>query len=879
MHPVSLEFQAFGPYKGKEFISFNDLARDGLFLICGETGSGKTMILDAITFALYGQSSGNNRDDLEQLRCNRCDPQDATYVKFVFEEGGQVYSFERRLEMKRKNLSAKQSALRLNEEGVWVPLFENCKAKEMTAKAAEIIGLNYDQFRQVIILPQGKFEKLLTSKSDEKEAILVSIFGADKWQKIANKYYDAARAKMDELSEVKSKREAVLREEDCATIGDLKRKAEEKEQEKAGLEAEYRAAAYEKKEAELEAKKTLAASFAQLRQLQGQQKMLEARAEEIAGDEAKLNVASSAEKARIPIERVKEAETHKAERKKALEDLTGKSGRAGEAFREAETRLKAHEDRLAERQGWETEKTVLGTKTAVYEQLDSLKEEAEAAEKAVSSAETALADARSKLDEAARKTGDRYGELNAAIEGTKQLRASYMAGITGFIAEELKENEPCPVCGSLTHPNKASVLEGCANKEDVEAAEAKEERARKSWQNADNDRKAWDETVKEKTGSLAAAKAAYEAKHAEFEAAKQHLVEGIASLAALKDRIEKLGSDIARYDADRTALSDACRAARQTKEGLETQTASAKEELLKAEEKAASAEKALQDVLASIGFADPGVAAAAMLTEDGRAELSKKIEQYRGSLKTVREQAEAKAAELQGMAEPDPAQIALQSEEIASAKAEYNRKHGALTAECGRLQEKYGQLAADSEKYEAEIREAEDDLTFAKNLRGDTGIGLQRYVLGIMFSSVIKAANEMLKKVHGGRYQLFRTDDKVSGTNKRGLDLKVYDSYSGGDEGRSVSTLSGGEKFLASLALSIGMSAIAKTGGVNIDGIFIDEGFGSLDNDSIDDALDILSSIQKAHGMVGIISHVEVLRSNIPTKIQVIKKRETSTIR
>ena len=148
-----------------------------------------------------------------------------------------------------------------------------------------------------------------------------------------------------------------------------------------------------------------------------------------------------------------------------------------------------------------------------------------------------------------------------------------------------------------------------------------------------------------------------------------------------------------------------------------------------------------------------------------------------------------------------------------------------------------------------------------------------------MFSSVIKAANEMLRKVHGGRYQLFRTDEKVDGSNKRGLDLKVYDSYAGGSEGRSVSTLSGGEKFLASLALSIGMSTIAKTGGVNIDGIFIDEGFGSLDNDSIDDALDILGSIQKAHGMVGIISHVEVLRSNIPTKIQVVKKREGSTIK
>ncbi|MBP5750522.1 MAG: hypothetical protein J6X24_07010, partial [Firmicutes bacterium] len=460
----------------------------------------------------------------------------------------------------------------------------------------------------------------------------------------------------------------------------------------------------------------------------------------------------------------------------------------------------------------------------------------------------------------------------------RNLRAGYMAGITGFIAAELRENEPCPVCGSTVHPSKASIVEGSATKEDVEEAEVKEDQARKTWQNADSDRKNCDESVTEKSSALVQARADYEAKNAEYEAAKQHLVEGIASLDALNARIEQLGNDIARYDKDRESLSEALDAAKQAKESARAQAESAGEELRRAESAAEAEQQVLAGVLAEIGFADPDAAAAAMLTESGRAELSRTIEQYNGSLRTVRGQISEKAAALQGLEEPDLAQVESRLGEISQAKADYNRQHGALTTEHKRLQDKYVQLAKDSEKYETEIREAEDDFTFAKNLRGDTGVGLQRYVLGIMFSSVIRAANDMLKKVHGGRYQLFRTDEKVAGSNKRGLDLKVYDSYAGGEEGRSVATLSGGEKFLASLALSIGMSAIAKTGGVNIDGIFIDEGFGSLDNDSIDDALDILSSIRMAHGMVGIISHVELLRSNIPTKVQVVKKRETSTI-
>lgn len=169
-------------------------------------------------------------------------------------------------------------------------------------------------------------------------------------------------------------------------------------------------------------------------------------------------------------------------------------------------------------------------------------------------------------------------------------------------------------------------------------------------------------------------------------------------------------------------------------------------------------------------------------------------------------------------------------------------------------------------------------MEFAKKLRGDSGIGLQRYVLAILFQQVIGEANRMLGKVHGGRYHLYRSDDKGKG-NKRGLELKVYDNRRPDTEGRSVSMLSGGEKFLVSLALSIGMSTVAQKGGVQIEALFIDEGFGTLDDSSIHDAMEVLESVRRSSGMIGIISHVQLLESNIPTHLEVVKSGSGSCLR
>lgn len=198
MKPLYLELQAFGPYVEKQTVDFQKLSEKGIFLIKGKTGSGKTTVFDAMTFALYGGGSGENekskngRNDLEEWRCSQADDNIDTYVSFTFSVYGRKYRFTRKLVKKRVKFSAEYEAGEIDEEGNVIPFFENPKKDSLTEKAEELIGLSKEQFRQVVLLPQGQFEIFLTASSKDKEKILQNIFESEKWEKYAEKFFDAA---------------------------------------------------------------------------------------------------------------------------------------------------------------------------------------------------------------------------------------------------------------------------------------------------------------------------------------------------------------------------------------------------------------------------------------------------------------------------------------------------------------------------------------------------------------------------------------------------------------------------------------------------------------------------------------------------------------
>ena len=221
MKPISVRFRCFGPYMEEQFIDFTQLEPSGLFLISGETGAGKTTILDAICYALYNQSSGSIRGKgLSVMRCKQAQKSDITLAEFVFSANGTRYKFLRTLEFKRKNARDEHQCWE-ERDGAFVPLFENPKDSNVTAMAQNLIGLTYDQFRQVIILPQGQFEKLLISDSDEKEKILVTLFHASRWQRVAEEVYRRVRERETALKLERQKCADKLREYGCETTQQL----------------------------------------------------------------------------------------------------------------------------------------------------------------------------------------------------------------------------------------------------------------------------------------------------------------------------------------------------------------------------------------------------------------------------------------------------------------------------------------------------------------------------------------------------------------------------------------------------------------------------------------------------------------------------------
>ena len=773
MRPIKVEFQAFGPYAGLETVDFEAVALQGLFLICGKTGIGKTMILDAMTFALYGKSSGNGRDDLEAMRCTRADDDTPTFVKFEFENNGEYYLFERRLEKKRVKLSASYNLMKKDENGVWRVMFENPKEKLLNEKAEEIIGLTYNQFRQVIVLPQGQFEKFLTSGSDEKEKIL-------------SYFCEEAEERRNSLRETRERIIRSLSEEQCETTGQLELKiAGLKEQEEA-LTKEFKKHDYDN---DIRSQQEI---LAVIKNLNGLKEAFDKRK----NDEEKA--------------------------KKAAQEIKEAADEAAAALKEHLKKESDNEDKKALVIRYEG-------KRGDYEGIDKAEKELALRSKKAKDLKMAADEAKKNYDAFAPLLKKLRNEFEALKSKHSLLLDSYIAGITGELAEELKEGSPCPVCGSTNHPKKAPKSPDSVSREQVDAKKEEEDQKYKDLQDKISEQEKAKAVLDEKLSDAVKADTDALEAGAVLDAMRKNLVPGIGTLKELNDSIDGLNKQIKAY-ADR--------------------------------------KKRLEDG-ESRGREAYGRALAAIETAEGESKAAGK------AYEKARE--EAKQG-LKGEAEPDEQKCHDAIDHAIQAKEEYGKSRVLLENDIKRLTDKLKTLKEEGKDIEERIRTAEQDHAFAKRLRGDSGTGLQRYVLGIMFSSVVAAANRMLEMVHGGRYRLYRSDDKAQGSNKRGLELKVFDNLSGEHDGRFVSTLSGGEKFLVSLALSIGMSTVAAKSGISMEALFIDEGFGSLDDDSIDDAMNVLGSIQEANGMVGIISHVAILQERIPNKLKVVSDERGSHI-
>lgn len=883
MKPLRLEFQAFGPYKNREVIDFKELEHYGLFLIKGPTGSGKTTIFDAMTFALYGGGSGTDskskvgRNDLLEWRCNQADPKVNTEVEFTFEAQGEVYRFSRRLIQKTKNFHPEYDVSKLDEAGVFVTVFENAKEKEVTEKAEELIGLNKEQFKQVVLLPQGQFEKFLTADSSSKEEILSKIFDTDKWGQYAENFYNKALQKKTELEDYKKKVEDSLGEEgDFLSIEDLESYVEKKRGDITQLEKNYKEYDADGKQKKLNEDKELSAKFDNFHSFEAQLSALEAKSEEIKQIKARVQQAEQVESVRKPI-------TEREEAAKGLE-------KRREAYNQALEKLSPAKKKLAEKQKEkvkfeegspvESLNKQMGSyeaKRAIYTNLDRLSQEEASAKSAWKISADKAKKAETEATDAENTAKKLFLDLEKNDKEAADTRRHYYAGIYGEIATELTDGEKCPVCGSIHHPEPAKKNEDSVTKAQLDQAEKDRDKANALFKKVDAEKAEKQRIYKDTQEKERIAHDAYVAAVKVLESSKSGMIDGISTVAELDAAIKRCSSKISEYNDTLHELGDAVTKAAEKLTQVEADIAHAKAEEADAEKRLENAEAELGKALKKQGYGDVNEVIKIMLPIEEQKRLNETVTTHETRLKSVAENIAKARSGLEGLEEPDKTSFAERQSDIDAKTKEFVATYAANERDIKRLDGKIDSLKDTEKKYKGQLDQAEADLKFAKLLRGNTGIGLQRYVLGIMFNQVIAEANNMLKYVHNGRYQIERTNDKISG-NKRGLELIAHDNRKPMERGRNVAMLSGGEKFLVSLALSIGMSAVAQSTGIQIEALFIDEGFGTLDDSSIGDAMEVLRCVRETNSMIGIISHVQLLEGTIGKHIEVCKTEEGSYI-
>lgn len=886
MKPVSLRLKNFGPFTGEQFIDFAKLEKSGLFLIYGNTGSGKTSLLDAICCALYCSSSngvryaGGGKTGFEKMRCQQAKDSEPTYVEYIFDNNDRRYRFYRELRLNRGGVNFNYDHFCGEYNGAdFVPLDSNLTMEKVNAFAEKIIGLTADQFRQVVILPQGKFEELLTSDSKSKEAILSGIFDVEKWDRIVgwinrkvtedSRNLDSERRSMDEK----------LGSYECASLFGLLEKSEaeaerleEKKAEEANLKKEVEKLEKQKTEFERDDEK-----FSELDNRKKKYNQL-VKEKENAGEEAALlDRADEAEKIRPLFE--KYAESKKKENEAGLKhENAKKASSASEARLDTVTKKKeAHIAGKAENEKKSALLTTYGNAVETYKEINIKKTAFEKAEKECSVVNERFEAAEKAHTDKTEKCNLLKAEFDEADEKLHLLRRAYDENIGSALAEKLEEGKPCPVCGSTVHPAPAKSTGKVVTKEEVDSAERVRNKANERYKAAQDEVSALKDNTDKIREEKAKAEAAKAEAAAEYKSVLKGTFEDIPTLEELNRRIEKLRKEIEDYNNLTKSLDDEYTSAVSGhKANLELEKDSANERK-KAAEKASDDLEKWQSALEKSPFeTEEAFASSVMDPEDikqRRQALTTLDANYKAAEEAVREQEKL----LEGRERPD---IGLHSEKLTAKRKELDalRKDNTLLGKAVEdMKKAYKELTRREERWAADSERNGREKQFYNLIYGKDGIGIKRYVLGVMLDLVTNRANEMLGSIYGGRYRIRRSSEKTGRERIAGLSFEIEDLQCG--KCRNSSDISGGEKFLVSLSLAIGLSDVvrARGGGINLEAIFIDEGFGTLDKECLNDAMFVLQAVRERNGMVGVISHVDELAENIPARIETTKSENGNT--
>ncbi|MCF2705977.1 SMC family ATPase [Arcanobacterium haemolyticum] len=993
LHYLALE--GIGPFGGAHSIDFDTLSASGIFLLDGPTGSGKTTVIDAITWALYGSVAGGEDSTDERIRSTHADPARESFVDLVFTVDSGTYRIRRTpswIKRGNKNPTNPTAKLWKLHEGALSShdfddgdILEN-KVAGASTEIANLIGLKRNQFVQTIVLPQGKFAQFLKLTSRNRTELLEHIFDTTEYRKLADELHRRAASSgalvhdkqqefftsvstllgslnEDETTALPHVREISLPEQGEPLIAELVKLIHDRhraldvahlEYEQAEQEASSAESAYEhdKKLDELLARRSellatraglLARQSAHETNLEKEARhhaALELRAylENVQSSETRLHTLRST--AEFPnIESTSSALIHDLDNK--LSEFRENGGRS--------RNLLAHEQRITELDNelainLAQRETLNAERSALTSRIDEAPTRISSKENELNEAQTLaltednlanrernlratlestreLHEIRSAIATLEQRTEPLSSALQASLKHLSDVTASWIASSAALLAEDLTEGEPCPVCGSTAHPHPAPASDVTATRADFDTASAHVEDAR----NALNNHRSQLDKLRTREESLAAQSGDLDELNSELDDIAAKLTaarQAHATIPVLREELAALTSDL---QADRTArehLDSRLAAINATITTSSAHIATEKEELarelgtfsnateliadlehtisqteqelgsrrayLSTREAYAGAVQHLEDALSHSPFTTATEVSEALLTEEENALLHEEITTYiRDTHRIDDALAAPEIAQLTGKETTRTAELLsaahLAKERATTAHAHEIRTRTVLEQATGFLsdvQRTHHSWKVACEKTGPLARLA--DLA-AGGTSSLTKVPLTTYVLQQRFDNVVARANENLARISLGRYELERTDEKEKSSREQrtGLGLVVVDHLGDpdGDIRRSTRSLSGGESFYVSLSLALALADVVQSenGGIQLDTLLIDEGFGTLDSDTLDHVMQVLTNLAEGGRTVGIVSHVEELRSMIPERISVSPQPDGSS--
>lgn len=906
MKPQKLILSAFGSYAGETVIDFSGIEH-GIFLITGDTGAGKTTIFDAICYALYDRTSGGARESAD-MRSQYAGAQMPTFVEYTFAYGADTYvikrnpKYTRRSKRKDKDGNYRET---VEQPGVELTMPDGRvfpgKLKETNEKIIEIIGLDADQFTQIAMIAQGEFMKLLQASSNKRKEIFARIFDT----KIYGQLQDELRRKTKGIyGELEDNRKYCEQElGSIRPLPDMQEKIEffsfqEHDAEELLQRLEALLAAGRTRESEQKARleagqqqiealshalieaKQINALWNQLEQAMEQQGKLEAAKPLMQEKERRLELDKRAAAVKIEEEKYQAGRNAREESEKRL-SLYQAALQELEAKRQTLQEQKETAFRLRQEKEPEYQQQILRMEAslACYEQEQELAHQQEKLERELAVLENTLSDNQERLSRTQQELLEKHACAGEALKSYQQANDAFIAEQAGIMAAALQENMPCPVCGATAHPKKAMLSDRAVTQQQVE-------RVKKSWQRQEEEERLCSERViqlrEELEGEnqeLLAKRSSMEGIKAQHDQLKKQLV--FATKQEAQKTVQDLKTKLHRLQNQVKQAEEECQRISKEQANVSGKIEAEIEQKRRICEEEEALSKLFWEALAGQGFSDEAAYRNALCSKEQRELLEQEKTAYHE--KCVRNEETVKQLQLQ-VKNQEHRDTNLLSEELLLLQQERKQLEEDSKALYGinqRNEEAYQKLKKAFLKREQLKQQYQLysglDKTANGNLQGLAKLDFQTFIQRRFFEMIIHEANKRLIKMTSNQFILqCRSLDKLSNQGAVGLDLDVYSLIN--DRTRDVKTLSGGESFMAALAMALGMSDVIQNtaGRVKLETMFVDEGFGSLDDEARGEAIKILQELAGNKRLVGIISHVTELKEQIDCKLVVTKDEQGS---